>query len=95
MQVINLIRKHDNLTKVGFNVKWIRWNDDGTFKELCTEAEIGCSCALDLTGPATFTWMTTPITKIISSENSLEKNYVIFETENSTYTLTITEGKIL
>jgi len=66
----------------------IRWNEDGTFKEIAgNKPIIGCSMLVGSVTARSYAnqdyWLTTPVTKIVKTT----KKYIIFETENSTYKL--------
>tara|TARA_R110000803_G_scaffold74090_2_gene138117 strand:+ start:18 stop:395 length:378 start_codon:yes stop_codon:yes gene_type:complete len=80
----NLIRERDSLTKKSKDIKWLEFNEDGTYKEQFQKAEIGRSLIMSPFNDF-FTWQTTPITEIIEERIG---GYVKFKTGNSTYELT-------
>jgi len=69
--------------KTGEKAKWVRWNEDGTFKEWAPDIEIGASLVLNPHFGAVFTWMTTGATEVIEQTDE----YVVFKTKNSLYKL--------
>lgn len=77
-----LERLGDGLLFFSEEIAWIEWEDE-SFKSFTDTPELGKSLIL---GPLNvyFTWMTTPITKII--ENNEEQ--IHFKTKNSEYKLT-------
>ena len=79
----NLIRERDSLTKNSKDIKWLEFNEDGTYKEQFQKADIGRSLIMSPFNDF-FTWQTTPITEII--EERID-GYVKFKTGNSTYEL--------
>jgi len=79
-----LIRKRDQLILKGSRVKYVEWNEDGTFKEAHLEPLVGRSVIVN-PQYLNYTWLTTPITEII--EESEEGTYLKFKTENSDYEL--------
>ena len=84
--IYTLKRLNDGLTKTGYKVQYIEWNEDGTpygtAKESHDDIQIGRSLILD--PRFTYTWLTTTITEIISQTEECIK----FRTENSLYELT-------
>ena len=81
-----LVRQRDGLTKESNDVLWVEFNEDGTFKEKYNEPSAGRSLLMSPFNTS-FTWLTTPVTKILE----MSENLVKFETENSTYELYKTE----
>ena len=79
----NLIREGDSLTKKSKDIKWLEFNEDGTYKEQFQKADIGRSLIMSPFNNF-FTWQTTPITEIIEVRIG---GYVKFKTGNSTYEL--------
>lgn len=77
-----LVRERDGLTKQSFDVCWLEFNEDGTYK--ATHDDIAVDLSL-LMSPFTpnFTWQTTPVIEIIEKQD----NYVKFITKNSNYEL--------
>lgn len=64
----------------------IRWNEDGTFKEVAGDRPIvGCSMLVGSATARTYSdqdyWLTTPVTEILEDEG----DRVLFKTGNSTY----------
>ena len=78
-----LVRERDGLTKQSKGVKWIEWNEDGSFKEQFEEGTIGRSLLMSPFNQS-FTWQTTTVTEIIEQR----EDYIKFKTGNSTYELT-------
>ena len=77
-----LVRKHDGLTKYSEDIKWIEWNDDGTFKQSHSNIDEGLSLLMSPFNDF-FTWQTTTVTEVLENTDNL----IIFKTENSTYEL--------
>ena len=78
----------EELKDGGAMVDAIRWNEDGTYKEIAGhEPIVGCSLMVGSITARSYSnqdyWLTTHITKIVKKT----KKYIIFETENSTYKL--------
>jgi hypothetical protein len=77
-----LTRESDGLTKMSHDVKWLEFNDDGTFHSSYPEPAVGRSLIMSPFN-ACFTWQTTPITEIVDIIDDI----IVFKTSNSTYTL--------
>ena len=77
-----LVREHGKLTKQSKDVKWIEWNEDGTFKAKHDQPAIERSLIMSPFSQA-FTWQTTVITEIVDQRD----DYIKFKTENSIYEL--------
>ena len=77
-----LVRERDGLTKQSKGVKWIEWNEDGTFKEQFQEVAIGRSLIMSPFNHS-FTWQTTTVTEIVEQR----EDYIKFKTGNSNYEL--------
>lgn len=77
-----LVRERDNLTKNGFNIGWVEWDEMSRGKRIHNQLEVGYSLVLDFAF-GNYTWLTTPITEIIENKD----NYIKFKTENSVYEL--------
>ena len=77
-----LTRESDRLTKMSHDVKWIEFNEDGTFHSSYPEPAVGRSLIMSPFN-ACFTWQTTPITEIVDIIDDI----IVFKTSNSTYTL--------
>lgn len=77
-----LVRERDGLTKHSFNVKWIEWNEDGTFKTKYDKPAQGRSLIMSPFNQY-YTWMTTTITEIVEEKD----DYIKFKTLNSVYEL--------
>lgn len=60
-------------------VKFIEWNEDGTFKGAHNDPAVGRSIIADPGPFGTYQWMTSVITEVISDNK--------FKTKNSTYEL--------
>jgi hypothetical protein len=80
--IYTLKRLNDGLTKTGYKVQYMEWNEDGTAKDSHDDIQIGRSLILD--PRFNYTWLTTTITEIISQSEDCIK----FQTENSLYELT-------
>lgn len=79
-----LLTRSDGMTKQSYDIKWIEFNEDGTFKkDHGHKHDIGLSLLMSPFNMF-FTWQTTPVTEIISNDS----NKLIFKTKNSIYTLT-------
>ena len=79
----NLIREGDSLTKKSKDIKWLEFNEDGTFKAKHNKPAVGRSLMMSPFNRY-FTWQTTPITEIVKERFD---GYIKFKTENSTYEL--------
>ena len=77
-----LIRERDGLTKQSRDIKWLEFNEDGTFKDDWKNPEIGLSLIMSPFNRF-FTWQTTSITEIIEQRD----DYIKFKTGNSIYEL--------
>ena len=76
----------------GTQYKFVEWSGKelgSRAKQLHDEPQIGYSCIIDPQYTDEFTWLTTPITEIITNEKQIIK----FKTENSEYTLYIEENE--
>ena len=79
-----LLRERDQLIKIGTKLKYIEWNENGTFKKAHDKPKVGYSVILD-PHRLSYTWLTTIITEIL--EESEDNTYLKFKTENSVYEL--------
>ena len=77
-----LVRERDGLTKQSNGIKWLEWNEDGTFKEQFKEVAIGRSLLMSPFNQS-FTWQTTTVTEIVEQRD----DYIKFKTQNSNYEL--------
>ncbi len=77
-----LVRERDGLIKQSRDVKWLEFNDDGTFKEEFDEPAIGRSLIMSPFNDF-FTWHTTTVTEIVEQRD----DYIKFKTGNSNYEL--------
>jgi len=77
-----LVRERDGLTKESRDVKWLEFNEDGTFKTNHPLPAPGLSLIMSPFNQF-FTWQTTSITEILEQRD----NYIKFKTENSNYEL--------
>lgn len=77
-----LVRERDGLTKQSKDIKWIEWNEDGTFKTNHPLPAPGLSLIMSPFNQS-FTWQTTTITEIVEQRDG----YIKFKTENSNYEL--------
>ena len=77
-----LVRERDGLTKQSKDIKWLEFNEDGTFKEQFKEVAIGRSLMMS-PFDRSFTWQTTEVTEIVEQRD----DYIKFKTKNSNYEL--------
>ena len=77
-----LVRERDGLTKHSKDIKWLEWNEDGTYKNNHPLPAPGLSLIMSPFNQS-FTWQTTPITEIIEERD----DYIKFKTQNSNYEL--------
>ena len=77
-----LKREEDGLMKESKDVKWIEFNEDGTFKKAFKTPKKGRSLLMSPFN-AFFTWQTTEIVKVIERTETM----VHFKTKNSEYKL--------
>ncbi|MDB4378316.1 hypothetical protein N9Z41_00960 [bacterium] len=77
-----LIRERDGLLKQSKDIKWLEWNEDGTFKDNFELPAVGRSLIMSPFNNF-FTWQCTITTEIIEQR----EDYIKFKTENSTYEL--------
>lgn len=85
-----VIQRHrDSLTRRGNRVFWIEWNLDGQYSNRFDKPAVGRSLILNPSNidGGDYTWMTTTIKHMIS----VSPTEIVFETQNSTYTLTINQ----
>ena len=85
-----LRRTHDGAGDGGARVEAIRWNEDGTFKEIAGHRPIvGCSLLVGSVTARSYSnqdyWLTTKVTEILEER----EDYVRFKTGNSEYELFI------
>lgn len=78
-----LTRVGDGLVFKSYTIRWIKWNEDGTFKKIYKRPKIGLSCIVDPHYGSSYTWLTTTI---LSMER-VSRNEIRFQTKNSTYIL--------
>ena len=77
-----LAREQDGLTVKSKSIKWLEFNEDGTFKEQFQEGAIDRSLIMSPFNQF-FTWQTTNVTEIIEQK----EDYIKFKTQNSDYQL--------
>ena len=77
-----LVRERDGLTKQSKDIKWLEWNEEGTFKTNHPLPAPGLSLLMSPFNRF-FTWQTTTITEIVEQRDG----YIKFKTENSNYEL--------
>ena len=77
-----LVRGRDQLTKTSLGVKWLEFDEDGSYKADFVDIAVGRSLLMSPFGPS-FTWQTTPVIEIIEQR----EDYIKFNTENSSYEL--------
>ena len=80
-----LVRESDGLTKQSRGVKWLEFNNDGTYKDQFHEPKVGRSLIMSPFNHS-YTWQTTTVTEIVEQK----KGYIKFKTENSCYELATT-----
>ena len=76
---IILTRLEDGLEHKCIVIKFIEWNENGTFKEAHDTPAVGRSIIADPGPHGTYRWMTSVITEVISDTK--------LKTQNSTYEL--------
>lgn len=86
----NLKRLSDGAGDSGSMVEAIRWNEDGSFKEVAGNRPIvGCSLRVGSATARSYSsqdyWLTTKVTEIIEER----EDYIRFKTGNSEYELFI------
>ena len=67
-----LVRERDGLTKQSKDIKWLEFNEDGTFKEQFKEVAIGRSLMMS-PFDRSFTWQTTEVTEIVEQRDDYIK----------------------
>jgi hypothetical protein len=77
-----LVRERDGLTKQSKDIKWLEFNEDGTFKAKHNKPAIGRSLIMSPFNRF-FTWQTTTVTEIVEQR----EDYIKFKTGNSNYEL--------
>lgn len=88
-----LRRISDGAGDQGSRVEAIRWNEDGSFKEVAGNRPIvGCSMLVGSVSARSYSsqdyWLTTPITEILEEQlDGDQLGYVKFKTGNSVYEL--------
>lgn len=85
-----LKRVGDGAGDSGARVEAIKWNDDGTFKEVvANKPVVGCSLLVGSVTARSYSsqdyWLTTTVTEIIEER----EDYIRFKTGNSEYELFI------
>jgi len=78
-----LLRKNDGETVWADHIHWIEWTENGIVRTHYDEAKIGRSLICDHIGFGVYSWLTTPVTEIISQTDKR----IVFKTLNSTYLL--------
>lgn len=77
-----LVRERDGLTKTSKEIKWLEFNEDGTYKGVDDEIAVNRSLIMSPFNDF-FTWQTTSVTEIVEQRD----DYIKFRTENSLYEL--------
>jgi hypothetical protein len=77
-----LVRERDEMLKTSRDIKWLEFNEDGTYKADFQEIAVGRSLLMSPFNMY-FTWQTTLVTEIVEQR----EDYIKFNTENSTYEL--------
>jgi len=87
----SLKRISDGQGDIGSRVEAIKWNEDGTFKEVVSNKPvIGCSLLVGSVTARTYSnkdyWLTTEVLEIIEEKETEDgRLYVKFKTKNSLY----------
>ena len=81
MYKYKLTRERDNKVLYGDLIKYIKWNEDGSFSKSYDEPAIGRSVMLD-PHRIVYTWLTTEILSF-----NIEDNITYISTKNSKYIL--------
>jgi hypothetical protein len=85
--------KSNGETHYGTQFKFVEWNGDeigSRAKQMHDEPQIGYSVIID-PQYLSFTWLTTPITEIISDTSDNGSRSIHFKTKNSEYKLLVEE----
>jgi hypothetical protein len=77
-----LVRERDEMLKTSRDIKWLEFNEDGTYKADFQDIAIGRSLLMSPFNMY-FTWQTTLVTEIVEQR----EDYIKFNTENSVYEL--------
>ena len=77
-----LVRERDGLTRQSTDIKWLEYNEDGTYKTDHPQPAHGLSLLMSPFN-SFYTWQTTSITEILEQQDG----YIKFKTSNSTYEL--------
>ena len=86
--------KSNGATHYGTQFKFVEWSSDeigSRAKQMYDEPQIGYSVIID-PQYISFTWLTTPITEIISDTSDNGSRSIQFKTKNSEYTLHIAKA---
>jgi len=73
-----LTREHDNKQILGKDVKFIEWDENGRYKSIHETPAVGRSCVVDAGPYATYRWLTSSITEILSDTKFKTKNSVYY-----------------
>lgn len=76
------VRERDGLTRQSKDIKWLEFNEDGTYKTDHSQPALGLSLLMSPFNRF-FTWQTTSITEILEQQDG----YIKFKTSNSIYEL--------
>jgi hypothetical protein len=77
-----LVRERDGMLKTSRDIKWLEFNEDGTYKADFQEIAVGRSLLMSPFNMY-FTWQTTLVIEIVEQR----EDYIKFNTENSVYEL--------
>ena len=77
-----LIRERDGLTKQSTDIKWIEFNENGSFLADHKDIAVGRSLLMSPFS-ISFTWQTTLVTEVLEER----EDYIKFRTKNSVYEL--------
>lgn len=77
-----LIREGDGLIKQSTDIKWIEFNENGSFLADHKDIAVGRSLLMSPFS-ISFTWQTTLVTEVLEEQ----EDYIKFRTENSVYEL--------
>lgn len=93
MRTYCTLEKSNGESHRGLEYSFIEWTSEeigGEKRELHDEPQVGYSCIIDPQYGYSFTWITTPITEIVSDDIIEKKRCITFKTRKSLYKLYIT-----
>lgn len=89
--------KSNGETHLAQQVQFVEWSGEelgSRGKKLHDNPQVGFSCILDPQYGYSYTWLTTPITEIISDVTDNNQRTITFQTKNSKYILYVYDTKI-